>query len=70
MSWEMHLPNIELAPLAGPHDLSGIGDCSGLVETLPERVAHEGAWRRVMAAGSGVDVPKQLPTLGNGDATL
>ena len=35
-----------------------------------QHVAHEGAWRRMMATDSGVDVSKQLPTLGDGDATL
>ena len=70
MSRKVHLMGVELAALASPHDLHGVGDCCGPIKALPELVAHEGAWRRVMAAGSGVDVPKRLPTLRNGDATL
>ena len=70
MSREVRLTGVELAAFACSHDLCGIGDRGWLVETLSERVAYEGAWRYVMAAGSSVDVPKQLPTLGNGDAAL
>ena len=70
MSREVRLTGVELATLAGSYDFCGVGDRSLPVETLPKRVTHEGAWRRVMATYSGMDVPKQLPTLGNGDATL
>ena len=70
MSREMHLPGIELAPLASPHDLGGIGNCSGPVEALPERIADEGARRRVVTADSIVDVPDQLLALGDGNASL
>ena len=66
----MRLSGVELAPLAGPHDLDGVGDCSWPVKALPECIAHEGARRRVVAADSGVDVPDQLLALGNGDAAL
>ena len=66
----MRLTGVELATLASPHNFSGIGDCCGPVKVLPERVAHEGAWCRVVAANSGVDVSEQLPALENGDATL
>ena len=66
MSRKVRLTGVKLAALASPHDLSGVGDCCGPVKALPERVADEGAWRCVMVAGSSVDVPKQLPTLGMG----
>jgi len=64
------LTGVKLAAFASPQDLCGVGDCCGPVETLPERIAHESAWRRVMATYPGMDVSKQLPTLGDGDATL
>ena len=70
MGWEVCLPGVELAALASPHDIRGVGDYCGPVKALPERVAHQGAWRHVMATGSGVNVPEQLPTLWNRDATL
>jgi hypothetical protein len=37
---------------------------------MVERVAHEGARRRVMAACACVDVPYKLTTLGDGNAPL
>jgi len=70
MSWEVRLMGVELEAFARSHDLCGIGDRGWLVETLSERVAHESAWRRMMATYSGVDVSKQLPTLGDRDASL
>ena len=66
----MRLTGIELAAFACSHDLHGVGDRGWLVETLSERVAHEGAWRRMMATNYGMDVSKQLPTLGDRDASL
>jgi len=66
----MHLTGVELATIASPHDFSGIGNSYGPVKTLPEPIAHEGVWRRMMSANSGVDVPKQFPALRNGDAAL
>jgi hypothetical protein len=61
---------IELAPFIGVYDLVGIGDCRRLVEAFAERVADEGARRRVMATHACVDVPDQLPALGDGDTSL
>jgi hypothetical protein len=57
------LASVELAPFAGAHDLTGISDRSGPVEALAEHVADEGAWRRVVAAYTRVDVPKELAPL-------
>ena len=70
MSPEVRLIGVELVAFARSHDLCGISDSRGLVETLAKHITHEGAWRRVMTANSGVDVPKQLPALGNRNATL
>jgi hypothetical protein len=61
---------VELAPFTGAHDLAGIGDRGGPVEALAERVAHEGAWRRVVTAYARVDVSKELAPLRDGNASL
>jgi hypothetical protein len=52
------------------HDLAGISDRSGPVEALAERVVHEGAWRRIVAAHARVDVSKELAPLMDGHASL
>jgi hypothetical protein len=70
VSQEISLAGIELAPLAGTYDLVGVGDRGGPVKALAERVAHEGTWRRVMAAYARLDVSDDLATLGDGDAAL
>jgi hypothetical protein len=64
------LAGIELAPFAGAHDLAGISDRSGPVEALAERVAHEGARRRVVSAYASVDVSKELAPLRDRYASL
>ena len=70
MGREMCFSSVELATLAGSHDVSGVGDRGGLVETLPKCVTLEGARRSVMATDAGVDVADQLLALGDGDASL
>ena len=70
MSWEKGPTRVELAPLAGAHDLVGVGNRCGLVEALAKRVAHEGARCRVMAAHACVDVTDEFPAVGNGNAPL
>ena len=70
MGRKMCFSSIELATLAGPHDVGGIGDRGGPVKSLPKRVAHEGTWRGVMAADASVDVADQLLALVEGDASL
>jgi hypothetical protein len=57
---EVSLAGIKLAPFVGAHDLAGISDRSGPVEALAECVAHEGAWRCVVAAYARVNVSKEL----------
>ena len=56
--------SVELATLAGPHDVGGIGDRGGPVKTLPKSVTHEGTWRGMVAADASVDVADQLLALG------
>ena len=70
MGRKMCFSSIELAPLAGPHNVSGVSDCGGPVKALSKSVTHESARRSVMAADAGVDVADQLLALGDGDASL
>ena len=70
MGQEVCFSSIELATLAGPHDVGGVGFRSGPVKTLPKRVTHEGARRIVMTADASVDVSAQLLALGGGNALL
>jgi hypothetical protein len=70
VSQEISLVGIELAPLAGTYDLICVSDRGGLSKALAERVAHEGARRRVVATYARVDVSNELATLGGGDAPL
>ena len=70
MGREVCFSGVELASLASPHDVSGVGDRGGPVKALPKRVTHEGAWRGVVAADASMDVADQLLALGDGNATL
>jgi hypothetical protein len=70
MSREVSLAGIELAPLAGAHDLVGISDHGGPIKALAECIAHEGARRRVVATYARVDVSNKLKAVGNGNAPL
>ena len=54
---EVCLPGIELATLAGPHNVGGVDDRGGPVKVLTKCITHEGSWHRVVTANSGVDVP-------------
>jgi hypothetical protein len=55
---EVGLAGVELASFAGAHDLAGISDRSGPVEALMECVANKGAWHRVVAAHTRVNISK------------
>jgi hypothetical protein len=70
VSWEVSFAGVKLAPFAGAHDLAGISDHGGPIEALAERVAHEGARRRVVATHARVNVSKELAPLGDGHASL
>ena len=70
MGREVCFSSIELATLAGPHDIGGIGDRGGPVQTLPKRITHEGARRGMVTADASVDVTDQLLALEDGDASL
>jgi hypothetical protein len=66
----VHLPSIKLAPLAGVHNLLGVGNRRQPVESLAERVPNQGSRHSVMSACSAVDVDQQLSPLLDGDAAL
>jgi hypothetical protein len=70
VSREVSLAGVELASLAGAHNLTGVDDRGGPVKALAECVAHEGARRHVMVAHARVDVPEELAPLGDGYAPL
>jgi hypothetical protein len=70
VSWEVCFACVKLAPLAGAHNLVGISDYGGPIEALAERVAHEGARRRVVATHARVDVSNKFATVGDGDAPM
>ena len=70
MGRKMCFSSIELATLASPHDVGGVGDRGGLVKTLSKRVTHEGARCGMVTASAGVNVSDQLLALGDRDATL
>jgi hypothetical protein len=67
---EVGLAGVELAPFTGAHDLAGLCDRSRPAEALSERVAHEGAWCRVVAAHARVDISKELAPLRDRYASL
>jgi hypothetical protein len=66
----MRLPHIELAPLAGAYDLSGIGHSGWPVKTLPEGVPDQCSRRCMVATSLKVYFLKQLPSLLGGNAML
>ena len=70
MGWEVCSSSVELATLAGPHDVGGVGDRGGPVKPLSKRITHEGSWCGVMIASASDDVTDQLLALGGGDALL
>jgi hypothetical protein len=67
---EIGLAGVELAPFAGANDLAGICDRSRPIKALTERVAHEGAWRRMLAAHTRVNISKELVPLRDRYASL
>jgi hypothetical protein len=70
MSWEVGLACVKLAPLTGAYDLIGISNRGGPIEALAERVAHESARCRVVAAHTRVDVSNKFAIVGDGDGPL
>jgi hypothetical protein len=67
---EVGLASIKLASFVGAHDLAGISNRNGPIESLSECIAHEGARRRVVVAHTHVNVSKELVPLRDGHASL
>jgi hypothetical protein len=70
MRREVGLAGVKLAPLTSAHDLVGVSDRGGPIKALVERVAYEGARRRVVATHARMNVSNELTTVGDGDAPL
>jgi hypothetical protein len=70
VSWDIGLAGLKLAPLTGAHDLVDTSDRGGPIEALVERIAHEGARRRVVATQARMDFSNKFATVGGGDAPL
>ena len=64
------MPCVELTPLAGADNSSGVGHRGRSVETLSESVSNKGSRRCVMTASPRVYFLQQFPTFGDGDASL
>jgi hypothetical protein len=61
LSGQVRLPCVELTPLAGAYNPSGVGHCSWLVETLSEGVSHEGSRCCVVTASPRVSCSSSCP---------
>jgi hypothetical protein len=70
MHMKVGLAGVKLAPFAGAYDLAGVSDCRGPIESLAERVAHEGAWCYMVTAHALVNVSKELAPLGDRHTSL
>jgi hypothetical protein len=66
----MCLPCVELAPLTGADNSSGVGHCGRPVETLSEGVSNEGPRCCVVTASPRVYVLQEFLTFGDGYASL
>jgi hypothetical protein len=70
LSGQVCLPCVELTPLAGAYNPSGVGHRGWPVETLSEGVSNEGPRRCVMTASPRVYFLQELLTFGDGYASL
>ena len=68
LSGEMNLPSIELASLAGPHDLRAIGHGGGPVESLLKGISYLCSRRGMVATSPRVYVLQELDSLLTWDA--
>jgi hypothetical protein len=67
---EVEIVGVELAPFSGAHDLAGVGNRGGPVESLVEYIAHVGAGCCVMAAHARMYIPEEFAPLRDGHASL
>jgi hypothetical protein len=66
----VRLPRVELTPLAGAYNPSGVGHRGWPVETLSEGVSHEDSRCCVVTTSPRVYFLQQLLPLGDGYASL
>jgi hypothetical protein len=66
----VRLSRVELTPLAGAYNPSGIGHRGRPVETLSEGIPHEGSRCYVVTASPRVYLLQQLLFFGDGYASL
>jgi hypothetical protein len=70
LSGQVCLPCVELTPLAGADNSSGVGHRGWPVETLSEGVSNEGSRCCMMTASPRVYFLQELLTFGDGYASL
>jgi hypothetical protein len=66
----VRLPSVKSAPVAGAHNISGIGYRCWPVKPLPEGVSNKGLGHQVVLASPRVDFSQQFLTFVDGDAPL
>jgi hypothetical protein len=66
----VRLSRVELTPLPGPYNPSGVGHRGRLVETLLEGVPHEGSRCCTVTASPRVYLLQQLLSFGDRYASL
>jgi hypothetical protein len=54
LRWEVSLPSVELTPFTSPHDVLGVYDRRGPVETLSEGLSDKCSRTSVVTTGAGV----------------
>ena len=64
------MPSIVLTPFTGAYDLLGVGDSSGPVEALSERIPNQGSRCGVVTANPAMDIAQQKLPLFEGDIEL
>jgi hypothetical protein len=63
---EVTLSSIELAPFTAPHDVLGVCDCCGPIETLSEGLSDKCSQTGVVTAGAGMYLLQQLTAFVDG----
>ena len=66
----MSLPSVVLAPFIGAYDWLGVGDRSGPVEALSERVPNQGSGCGMVTTNPAMDIAQQKLPLFDGDTEL
>jgi hypothetical protein len=64
---EVSLLSVELAPFTAPHDVLGVCDHCGPIETLSESLSDKCSQTGVVATGTGMYLLQQLAALVSGN---